>query len=89
MPYWLALLVWQALQFGLMIPLVLVASGRWRTFGPAAATIAALALFATLAFGPEIWRAFLESASFTRTIVLEAGGTGWHKIQSVFATVRM
>jgi hypothetical protein len=76
-------------QFGLLIPLVLIASGRWRAFAAAAATVAVLALAVTLAFGAEVWSAFLASTHFTRTIVLEQGGTGWFKIQSVFAWVRM
>jgi alpha-1,2-mannosyltransferase len=76
-------------QFGLMIPLVLVATGRWRTLAAAMVTVAGLALATTLAFGPEVWQAFLASTKFTRVVVLEAGDTGWHKIQSVFAWVRM
>jgi alpha-1,2-mannosyltransferase len=76
-------------QFGLLLPLVLVATGRWRAFAAAAATVAALVLVTTIAFGPEVWRAFLESTRFTRVVVLEAGDTGWHKIQSVFSWVRM
>jgi alpha-1,2-mannosyltransferase len=76
-------------QFGLMIPLVLVVTGRWRTFGAAALTVAALALASTFAFGPQVWSAFLASTEFSRVVVLEAGDTGWHKIQSVFSWVRM
>ena len=76
-------------QFGVLIPLVLIASGHWRAFTAAAATVIVLALGVTLAFGTEIWSAFLASTTFTRTIVLEQGGTGWFKIQSVFAWVRM
>jgi hypothetical protein len=76
-------------QFGLLIPFVLAASGRWRTFAAAAATVAALALVATLAFGVEVWRAFFDSMSFTREVVLERGDTGWHKIQSAFSWARM
>ena len=76
-------------QFGLLIPLVLIASGRWRVFAAAAATVALMALAVTLAFGPEVWPAFLASTKFTRTVVLEQGGTGWYKIQSVFSWVRM
>src|SRR5205085_9700434 len=30
-----------------------------------------------------------DSTAFTKTIVLEAGGTGWEKIQSLFSAVRM
>ena len=76
-------------QFGLLIPLVLMASGRWRSFAAAAAAVAALVLVSTLAFGPKVWSAFLDSTYLTRVVVLEAGDTGWHKIQSVFSWVRM
>ncbi len=76
-------------QFGLMIPLVLVATGRWRAFGFAALTVAALAVASTIAFGPQVWSAFLASTEFSRVVVLEAGDTGWHKMQSVFSWVRM
>jgi hypothetical protein len=73
----------------LLIPLVLAASGRWRVFAAAAVTVALLALVVTAAFGPDVWTAFLASGEFTRKVVLEAGDTGWHKIQSVFAVARM
>ena len=76
-------------QFGLLIPLLLIASGRWRAFAAAAATVALLALAVTFAFGLDVWSAFLASTKFTRSIVLEHGGTGWYKIQSVFSWVRM
>jgi alpha-1,2-mannosyltransferase len=76
-------------QLGILFPLVLAATGRWRSFAAAAATIAALAVITTFAFGISVWDAFLASTHFTRIIVLEAGETGWHKIQSVFSLVRM
>jgi hypothetical protein len=76
-------------QFGLLIPLILIVSGRWRTFATAALTVAALALAITLAFGLDVWTAFLASTGFTRHVVLEQGDTGWYKIQSVFSWVRM
>jgi hypothetical protein len=76
-------------QFGVLIPLVLAATARWRCFAAAGATVAALVLFATLAFGADIWSAFLASTHFSRTAVLEQGGTGFEKIQSMFAAVRL
>lgn len=76
-------------QFGLMIPLVLMATGRWRTFATAAVTVAALVALVTLAFGVPVWEAFARSTAFTRTVVLEAGDTGWEKIQGVFSAIRM
>jgi alpha-1,2-mannosyltransferase len=76
-------------QFGLLIPLVLIASGRWRVFAAAGAAVALLTLAVTAAFGVDVWTAFFASTKFTRAVVLEQGGTGWFKIQSVFAWVRM
>jgi hypothetical protein len=76
-------------QFGLLVPVVLVASGRWRVFAAAAATVAALAAITTTALGVSVWDAFLASTHFTRIVVLENGETGWQKIQSVFSAVRM
>jgi hypothetical protein len=76
-------------QYGLMIPIVLAAGGRWKCFAAAALTIALLTVATTLTFGPSVWHAFLASTEFTRTVVLEQGNTGWYKIQSVFAWARM
>jgi alpha-1,2-mannosyltransferase len=76
-------------QFGLMIPLALIAGGRWRAFAAATATVAVLTLATTIAFGPAVWHAFLLSTKFSRTVVLEQGQTGWQKIQSVFSWARM
>jgi len=76
-------------QFGLMIPLALIAGGRWRTFAAATATVALLTLATTMAFGPQVWHAFLISTKFARTVVLEQGATGWQKIQSLFSWARM
>jgi hypothetical protein len=74
-------------QFGVLIPLALLASGRWTTIIAAAATVAVLVIAATLCLGTGIWQAFLHSTNFTQHIVLEQGGTGWEKIQSIFSAV--
>ncbi|HEX7761720.1 MAG TPA: glycosyltransferase family 87 protein [Caulobacteraceae bacterium] len=76
-------------QFGVFLPLVLAATGRWKTFASAAATVAALTGITAGVFGVEIWKAFIANMNFTRTVVLEQGGTGFYKIQSVFAAVRL
>ena len=76
-------------QFGLMIPIALAAGSYWRTFASAALTVALLTIVTTLAFGTQVWHAFLVGAEFTRTVVLEQGDTGWHKIQSIFSWARM
>jgi Glycosyltransferase family 87 len=84
----LGLLVYKP-QYGLLIPLVLAVSGRWKCFASAAITVALLTLATTLTFGAGVWHAFLASTEFTRTVVLEQGNTGWYKIQSVFSWARM
>jgi alpha-1,2-mannosyltransferase len=48
-----------------------------------------LAIVTTLAFGPDIWRAFIDSIPFTREAILEQDVIGWYKIQTVYSWVRM
>ncbi|MBV9980725.1 glycosyltransferase family 87 protein [Bradyrhizobium sp.] len=75
-------------QFGVLIPIALVAGRRWSTIGAAAATVMALIAISIITLGAEVWHAFAASFGFTQTVVLEQGGTGWEKIQSAFAAVR-
>jgi hypothetical protein len=76
-------------QFGLLIPLALLAGAHWRAIAAAVTTIALLTLITTLVFGPQVWPAFLASTEYSRAVVLEQGDTGWHKIQSLFSWARM
>ena len=76
-------------QFGVLIPLVLIVTLRWRVIAAASATVAAASAVTVALFGIGVWTAFAASATFTRTVVLEQGQTGWQKIQSLFSTVRM
>jgi hypothetical protein len=76
-------------QFGVLIPIALVAGGRWRTIGAAAATMASLLALSFATLGEGVWHAFAQSTTFTQTVVLEQGDTGWEKIQSIFSAVRM
>ncbi|MEZ0260465.1 MAG: glycosyltransferase family 87 protein [Alphaproteobacteria bacterium] len=76
-------------QFGLLVPLALLAGWEWRAIVAATITVLLTAAASCRAFGIETWRAFFESLSLTRGFILEAGPTGWEKIQSVFAASRM
>jgi alpha-1,2-mannosyltransferase len=76
-------------QFAVVIPFVLVATGRWRSFCAGAMSFLILAAAVTSLFGWAVWPAFWESLHFTRAVVLEQGNIGFHKMQSVFAWVRM
>ena len=76
-------------QFALAIPVALIAGGAWRSLAAAAFSFVALTAATLAAFGTEPWRAFWAGTGFTRRIVLEAGATGFEKIQTVFAAVRL
>ena len=76
-------------QFGVLIPLVLLATGRWRVIFAAATTVLATCAVTVALFGTKVWVAFAASTALTRHIVLEDGSTGWEKIQSLFSAVRM
>lgn len=76
-------------QFALVIPLALLAAGRWRTITAATVAVAALVAGATLAFGIEIWSGFAASTEMSRKLLLEQGDVGFEKLQSAFAAVRM
>ena len=76
-------------QFGVLIPIALLAGRRWSTIGAAIVTVAALVAISFVALGAGLWQAFADSMSFTQAVVLEQGGTGWEKIQSIFSAARM
>jgi len=75
-------------QFGILLPLVLVLLGQWKAIASASVTVIVMAVGVTLAYGFDIWPAFIAGTEFTRTAVLELGATGWSKIQSVFSAAR-
>ncbi len=75
-------------QFGVLFPLVLVATGRWRAFVAAAAVALALAALSWLAFGSGPWLAMAQAVAKANQLVLTDGGVGWNKLQSVFGLVR-
>lgn len=75
-------------QFGVLFPLVLVATGRWRVFVAAALMTVALAALSWLAFGSAPWLAMAQTLKTANQLVLTDGGMGWNKLQSLFGLVR-
>jgi alpha-1,2-mannosyltransferase len=75
-------------QFGVLIPIALIASQRWSSIAAAGVTVAALITLSFVMLGGDVWHAFRDSTNFTQVIVLEQGGTGWEKIQSAFSAAR-
>jgi len=76
-------------QFGVLIPIALLAGGRWSTISATVATVVGMLALSLVTLGGGVWHAFADSMTFTQTVVLEQGNTGWEKIQSIFSAVRM
>ena len=75
-------------QYGLLFPLVLVASGQWKVFVSAALTAVSVALASAVVFGVESWAAFVHWMPMISHAVLSEGTESWLRLQSVFAMVR-
>ncbi len=73
-------------QFGLLLPLVCLAGGRWKTAVAGAGTALAVSAVATLAFGSTAWMGFLEAAARSGDY-LAAGALPVEKDPSVFAAL--
>ena len=77
-------------QYGVLFPIVLIATQRWTTFVSAGVTAITLAVVAWLAFGIESWQAFFHwMPTFSQRFLLsEKTAIWWSKLQSVFSLVR-
>jgi uncharacterized protein YfiM (DUF2279 family) len=76
-------------QLGLIIPVLLLAGRHWRAIAGATLSAALLVGLTLTLWGWPVWQSFLDSLPLTREIVIEQGSTGFFKIMSPFATVRM
>ncbi|MEO3474552.1 glycosyltransferase family 87 protein [Roseomonas sp. CAU 1739] len=70
-------------QFGLLLPALLLLSGRWRVFGAAAIVALAAMGLAWAAFGTDAWLAFLPSLAGNADRML--GGEVSPRVQSIYA----
>jgi hypothetical protein len=75
-------------HFGLLFPIVLVATGNWRAMAAAAVTALLLAAAALAAFGSESWQAFVDSVRITGQAVFAEGRAGIAKQQSLLGLAR-
>jgi len=75
-------------QFGLLIPIALVAGGHWRVIGWAAATASLITVLSIAVFGPQAMSGFLSALPRTTQSLITNGAAGWQKLQSVYGLVR-
>jgi hypothetical protein len=76
-------------QLGLLLPLMLVMTGRWRTIASAAVTAASLVAATALTWGPEIWTEYFAKV-VPQQRYLQEHGTGmlFLQIPSAFYAMR-
>jgi alpha-1,2-mannosyltransferase len=76
-------------QLGILIPVLLLMTGRWRTIAAAIITATALVLATALVFGPKIWTAYLDVAWPTQShIVVHGGGFYMSMMPTTFMNLR-
>lgn len=75
-------------HLGLLLPLALIAGGRWKTFAAAALTVLTFAAASLAVFGFDTWRGFLADSALARA-TLEQGLVEPGKMASAFAAVRV
>src|SRR5260370_37014037 len=75
-------------QYGLLFPLVLIATSQWTVFVTAGCVAVAMAFASWLAFGTESWQAFFHWMPMFSQAFLTEGRAPWWKLQSIFALGR-
>jgi hypothetical protein len=77
-------------QLGLLIPLALIAAGRWRSIAAAAASAVLLAGVSLALVGPEAWRLYAtQAAPFQRFLLEHSQGTFQIMMPSPFMAGRL
>jgi len=74
---------------GVIVPLALLVTGRWRTFAAAALTVGALGAIATAAFGLGIWPAFAANMADARRWMEVADPDYLAKWISIYGALRL
>jgi arabinofuranan 3-O-arabinosyltransferase len=74
-------------QFGILFPIVLLATARWWVIGAACVTTLLLVGLSAAVFGLHTWLAFWDSITLTQNAVLTDGQMGFGKLQSFYGAV--
>jgi arabinofuranan 3-O-arabinosyltransferase len=75
-------------QFGLLFPLVLLLSGRWKVFAFAAISALGLLALSAVVFGAGTLAAFLHGLPEASQTLVTNGAAGWGKLQSLYGLAR-
>jgi arabinofuranan 3-O-arabinosyltransferase len=75
-------------QFGILLPLALVAAREWRALGSATAVAILLACASIVAFGIGVWTAFPRGLGVQAGINLFSVTENWGHLQTVYGVLR-
>ena len=80
-------------QFGILLPVALIAARQWRAIASAAVTVVALAVLSAAAFGIGAWEMLPTGLLAQKNVVLLASGAAdadanWGHIQTIYGLVR-
>ena len=75
-------------QYGILLPLVLLATRRWSVFITAFAVVLTLIVLTGVTFSWDIFRAFDTAATFAATQFHLSGVLPWYKLQSIYGLLR-
>jgi len=76
-------------QYAVLVPFALLAARQGRAILSGAATLVALLLASLCLFGASVWLGFFDGLTLARHLVLDEGGAGYEKMQSLFAAARL
>lgn len=77
-------------QLGLMLPVMLIVTGRWRTIGAAAITAVVLVAATSILYGVDIWTAYLDKVTPQQNwLLVNASGLLLAMVASAFEAARM
>jgi alpha-1,2-mannosyltransferase len=77
-------------QFGLLLPVMLVMTGRWRIIAAAVITTAALVALTAVWFGTDIWTEYLQKVvPQQHWMLITAGNNAWPIVSSAFVNARL
>ena len=77
-------------QFGLLLPVMLVLTGRWRVIASAVVTAVALVAATALWFGADIWIEYVQKVvPQQHWVLITAGNNGWPIVSSAFVNARL
>jgi alpha-1,2-mannosyltransferase len=77
-------------QFGMLLPVMLVLTGRWRVIASAAATTLVLVAATALWFGADVWIGYVQKVvPQQHWLLIAAGDHAWNIVSSVFVSARL